>query len=65
MCFGIVFFLISCHKIFSLPFITLVEFWFRLILGIFWNRNLSLYQNTFYVAMNLDMPTNCLSNKLL
>ena len=27
------FFLISHHKVFSLPFITLVEFWFGLILS--------------------------------
>ena len=28
--------LISHHKVFSLPFIVLVEFWFGLILSFFW-----------------------------
>ena len=55
----------SHHKVFSLPFIALVEFWFELIFSFFGNRNLSLYQNTIYMAMNLNMPTNYLSGKLL
>ena len=29
------------------------------------NMNLSLYQNTIYIVMNLNMPTNCWRNKLL
>ena len=57
---------ISHHKVLSLPFIALVKFWFELILSFFFffffcgNRNLSFYQNTVYMAMNLNMPTNCL-----
>jgi len=35
MCFGILFSKISHHKVFLLPFIALVEFWFGLILSIF------------------------------
>ena len=58
-------FLISHHKVFFLPFTSLVEFWFGLILSFFGNRNLYLYPNTMYMAMNLNMPTNFLNIKLL
>ena len=65
MFFGIVFFKISHHKVFSPLFIALIKFWFGLILSFVGNRNLSLYQSTIYMTMNLNVSTNCLSNKLL
>ena len=70
ICVLVLCFLIFHHKDFSLSlsFIVLVEFWFELILTFFLlliKRNLSLYQNTFFIVMNLNMPTNCLNNKLL
>ena len=54
-----------CAFLNTLNSVVLVEFWFESIQSFFGNRNLSFYQNTIYMTMNLNMPTNCLSNNLL
>ena len=65
MCFGIVFFKFPITNSSRSLSLVAFEFRFGLILSFFENRNLSLYQNTIYnMAMNLNMPTNCLNNKL-
>ena len=58
MCFGIIYFFNFPSKVFSFLFIAFVEFWFRLMIFFFFfvNRNLCLYQNIIYMAMNLNMP---------
>ena len=58
----------SLQSLLSPFYIDLVEFWFRLVLSFFFfffgNRNLSLYQNTINMVMNLNIPTNYLNNNL-
>ena len=63
--FGFMFFFFFPPQSLPFPFITLVEIWFGLILSLFGNRNLTLYQNAIYMIINLNMPSNYLSNKLV
>ena len=67
MCFGIVcvYFNFSLQSLFSPCNHFGFGFGQYLVFFFFLNKYLSLYQNTIYMAKNLNMPTNYLSNKLL
>ena len=64
MCSGVVLlcFLSFPPQVLSFPLITLVCSFFELIIRLFESENLSLYQNTIYMATYLNVPINYLSN---
>ena len=64
MCSGVelLCFLSFSPQVISLPLITLICSFFELIIRLFESENLSLYQNTIYMAMYLNVPINYLSN---
>ena len=47
------------------PFYNLCRFYFGLIFSYFESGDLSLYSNKIYVVIYLNVPINCVSNKLV